>query len=166
MTTKAGPNGHALDSCLVDLKAFDENLIQDLSTLGGKKFAAKLNILVKAINTDIFNGIFPQKPEPKTRKLSKVLDKEHKVRVIAIVDYFSQTVLKRLHKYLFRVLKKIQQDMTFAQGQFKMILDNQVDQSLKDSYMSIDLKSATDRFPMEFICGVLKGHLPSDYINT
>lgn len=53
------------------------------------------------------------------RRLSVFADKEGKTRIIAILDYFSQTVLKGLHSYLFKALKKIPQDMTFNQGAFK-----------------------------------------------
>lgn len=52
------------------------------------------------------------------RRLAFFADKEGKSRVIAILDYFSQTVLKGLHSYLFRALRKIPQDMTFDQGAF------------------------------------------------
>jgi hypothetical protein len=53
------------------------------------------------------------------RKLSSFSDKEGKTRVIAILDYFSQSVLKPLHLYLFNFLKKIDQDCTFDQNSFK-----------------------------------------------
>jgi len=53
------------------------------------------------------------------RKLTSFSDKEGKTRVIAILDYFSQSVLKPLHLYLFNFLKKIDQDCTFDQNSFK-----------------------------------------------
>jgi hypothetical protein len=53
------------------------------------------------------------------RKLTSFADKEGKTRVIAILDYFSQSVLKPLHLYLFNFLKKIDQDCTFDQNSFK-----------------------------------------------
>jgi hypothetical protein len=53
------------------------------------------------------------------RKLTAFSDKEGKTRVIAILDYFSQSVLKPLHLYLFRFLKRINQDCTFDQNSFK-----------------------------------------------
>lgn len=52
------------------------------------------------------------------RRLTYFADKEGKTRVIAILDYFSQTVLRGLHSYLFKLLRKIPQDMTFDQGAF------------------------------------------------
>jgi len=63
------------------------------------------------------------------------------VRVIAQLDYFSQTVLKPLHEYLFAVLRKIPQDQTYDQGGFRKALEG------AEIYYSIDLSNATDRFP-------------------
>jgi len=96
----------------------------------------------------------------KIRKLSYFADKEGKVRVIAILDYFSQTVLRPLHLYLFKVLKKIPQDCTFDQGSFR---DKVKDW---DYFCSVDLSSATDRFPVSLIADVLRGHLPQDYVES
>lgn len=60
---------------------------------------------------DSSNNIF-------VRKLSYFSDKEGKTRIIGILDYFSQTVLKKLHQYLFRILSRIPQDCTFEQSAF------------------------------------------------
>jgi hypothetical protein len=52
------------------------------------------------------------------RKVVGIEDKEGKTRVIAIGDYWSQTALRRLHLWVFSILRKIPQDMTFSQGSF------------------------------------------------
>lgn len=57
------------------------------------------------------------------RRLVCFPDKEGKTRIIAILDYFSQTVLKGLHSYLYRALRKIPQDVTFDQGAFKSLIE-------------------------------------------
>jgi hypothetical protein len=121
LSTKAGPNpvkriGTALNSWYTDLKALDSNLIQSIGILGGPKMRQFIDLALA--RQDILDNIFPSIPDGNLRKLSYFSDKEGKTRVIAIGDYFSQTVLKRLHSYLFRVLKKIPQDMTFDQGAF------------------------------------------------
>jgi len=60
------------------------------------------------------------KEEPGSfRKLSWFPDREDKVRVIAILDFWSQTALRPLHSFLFSVLRRIPQDRTFNQGNFK-----------------------------------------------
>lgn len=50
--------------------------------------------------------------------------------------------------------------MTFDQGSFKDFMQG------LDHYDSIDLKNATDRFPIGFISGVLEGHLPRRYLEA
>jgi hypothetical protein len=75
------------------------------------------------------------------------------------LDYFSQSVLKPLHSYLFGVLRKIPQDMTFSQGNFKEILKD------CDVIYSVDLKSATDRFPIKTLEDILKCKLPCQYVD-
>jgi hypothetical protein len=77
-------------------------------------------------------------------KISLVYDPECKVRPIAILDYFSQVVLRPIHKILFfSILKGFKQDRTFNQSPFN-------DWKLNDEpFYSLDLSSATDRFPIE-----------------
>jgi hypothetical protein len=91
------------------------------------------------------------------RTIASFPDKENKVRVIGIGDYFSQTVLRPLHLYLFDFLKRIPQDCTFDQSAFhtKLALT-----SKGDIFVSADLSAATDRFPIEVIALVLRGRLP------
>jgi hypothetical protein len=94
-----------------------------------------------------------------SRKLVSFPDMEGKQRVVAELDYFSQTCLKPLHHYLFRILKKIPQDKTFNQHGFLGVFDD-----YPDEIFSVDLKDATDRFPIEFIIKVLSGILPESYL--
>jgi len=85
---------------------------------------------------------------------------EGKTREVAILDYWSQTVLRPLHFMLFNVLRKIPQDCTFNQGSF---LDKLPQSDQK--FYSVDLTSATDRFPIRLIEAVLKGRLTDDYVH-
>jgi len=104
-------------------------------------------------------GGLPQNCNGRFRRLSSFPDKEMKVRVIGILDYWSQTVLKPVHEYMFNVLRKIPQDCTFNQGSFMTKLPTE------GPYYSIDLSAATDRFPMELICKVLEGQLPPEWVS-
>jgi hypothetical protein len=90
----------------------------------------------------------------KIRKLVGIADLEGKTRVIAILDFWSQTALRPVHQFLFNVLRQIPQDMTFTQGAF---LDHVKSWNAVKLY-SIDLTTATDRFPIDLIAGVLEGH--------
>lgn len=57
--------------------------------------------------------------ESPLRRVAAISDKEGKSRVIALLDYWSQTSLKPVHDFLFRILRTIPQDVTFNQGSFK-----------------------------------------------
>jgi hypothetical protein len=71
--------------------------------------------------------------------------------------------LEPLHRYLSHALAKIRQDCTLDQGKHKSLLD--ID--LKgNSYHSIDLTAATDRFPIKTISNLLKCQLPGDYVDA
>jgi hypothetical protein len=141
--------------------ALPDSLIKSIKTVGGSILSEKIDTLKKAveiipelsqlINIDKTNNI---------RKISYFPDKELKVRVIAIGDYFSQTALRPLHLFLFRILRRIPQDMTFNQGRFK---DNHKDHKI---FYSLDLTSATDRFPIELIRKVLEGKFPKEYTDA
>jgi len=161
-TTKSGPLGHALASWVDDLFSLPDQLAESIKTLGGWKMVEFMDAAFGL--EDLVRGMSTQYKAPKSawplRRLSFFADKEGKTRVIAIMDYFSQTVLKGLHSYLFRALKKIPQDMTFNQGAFK---ERIVDWPI---FYSVDLSSATDRFPIELISQVLKGHLPATYVRA
>lgn len=160
MTTKAGPNGHALWTSMVDLKLLQSHaeIIDSLKVLGGPEFSKKITFLLNLIN-QLPKSLFPV--EGRTlRRLSYFPDKEQKVRVVAILDYWSQTVLRAFHDYLFRVLRKIPQDCTFNQGSFL--------EKTKDwkKFHSLDLTNATDRFPINTIAMVLKGLLPDYFVKS
>lgn len=98
----------------------------------------------------------------KFRKITGISDKEGKTREIAVFDYFSQTALKPVHSFLYRVLRRLPGDMTFDQGAFKARVegwDNPV-------FYSVDLTAATDRFPIDVICQVLEGRFSKEYVSA
>jgi hypothetical protein len=134
--------------------------------VGGKKFQQKISFL----KTGHRNGVLSPYNPPvisnnnRIRKLVYFPDREGKCRVVAILDYFSQSVLKPLHSYLFRILKRIKQDCTFAQGSFKD--DPEFMKCDGSTYVSADLSAATDRFPIKVISSVLKGRLPHEYVSA
>lgn len=167
-TTKGGPNGHALFTALLDLIALDPITVQAIRIVGGNLLCTHLDLLLKYL--DRLEKLLPELFVIKRfeqyvyeRTLAFFPDKENKVRVIAIADYWSQTVLRPLHLYLFSVLKRITQDCTFNQGSFaeKLALG-----SRGDDFVSADLSAATDRFPIEVIALVLSGRLPKWYVEA
>jgi len=108
------------------IKYFNEVYTQSFNNLGSHFGDSKLN---KTKST-------------RSGRISLIMDPELKVRVIAIFDYFSQVFLKPIHTMLLKNLRKFECDRTFTQDPFK-IWDN------KGHYFwSMDLSSATDRFPV------------------
>jgi hypothetical protein len=65
--------------------------------------------------------------------------------VFAIVDAWTQSLLFPLHKALFSILRKIEQDGTFDQ---LLPVRKLMDKGLKEMY-SFDLSAATDRLPID-----------------
>jgi hypothetical protein len=138
-----------------------DELLESLKILGGVKFSNIVSILkderVRSALT--LMGLVP-KGKGRYRKISYFPDKEDKVRVIAQLDYFSQSVLRPLHKVLYRKLRKLPGDCTHNQGNFFKILE------AGKIFYSIDLSAATDRFPIGLIANLLKARFPEDYVNA
>lgn len=77
-----------------------------------------------------------------------------KIRVFAMVDPFTQWVMKPLHDFLFGILRKIPQDGTFDQlAPVRKLQDRG-----KTRFWSFDLSAATDRLPV-LLQGTLLSHL-------
>jgi hypothetical protein len=163
-SAKTGPSSlktNALWSCFVDLYNLPESLIESLKVIGGIKFSSTIDLLLKA--KPLLSLRFPVEANKVYRKLSSFPDKELKVRVIGILDYFSQSCLRPLHSYLYKILRRIEQDATFDQGRFKKII---LDNPNIDLIYSADLSAATDRFPIEVISNLLKARLPTKYVDA
>lgn len=92
------------------------------------------------------------------RRLAVIHDVEGKTRVIGICDYWTQSVLRNLHFSILDILKTIPGDCTYDQtSRLGKIV-------ARDSFYSMDLTSATDRFPVEvqeYILGHLYGRTPA-----
>lgn len=158
LTSKQGPNGHALFTLLRDFSSLDGFIRRSLMVLGGPKFEKAIKVMDRI--TPWFTGSSIPTEEGKIRKISYFGDAEGKTRVIAVLDYFSQSVLRPLHSWLFRILKRIPQDFTFNQGGFKDHIRDW------ETFYSCDLSSATDRFPIKVISEVLLGVFPKEYVSA
>jgi hypothetical protein len=145
---KAGPMGKALISALKELPLISNNtkMMADLSVIGGKGMVQWLERLMP------YARLVGRKPC--LGKLSIFGDKEGKTRIVAIVDYWTQSALRPYHDALMGILKRLPADCTFNQDNFEHLL------TLPGPYQSIDLSNATDRMPlwlqksiMEYIFG-------------
>jgi len=148
MSVKAGPNGPALNTSLHDFLALTPRQKQLVSELGGPQLAMVVRHLDIWKGSGLIERLCPSFHKmPKTlssAKLSVKPDREAKSRIFGILDYWTQTCLKPLHLELFKVLKRIGPDKTFAQT--SLLTEFRPDEG--HSYHSVDLSSATDRFPI------------------
>jgi hypothetical protein len=136
-----GPNGPATWASYLDARAImihhpkigeilrrgSEYLYNLAYGLGGVK-----------LDPSHFTKIRPGSRYDTARKLSVVQDPEGKNRIIAIFDYFSQVYLEGIHQVMFDYLRRIPNDRTFTQDPIV---------NFPGPYYSLDLSSATDRFP-------------------
>lgn len=162
LTTKGGPNGQALACSVIDLYQLPDELLASIKYLAPPKLTEIIEVLtdpeIKNNLLEIYNQVGLS--GDKFRRITYFPDMEKKVRVIAILDYFSQEVLYQLHLFLFNILKNnIKCDCTFSQGSSEHLLKG------ADIYYSIDLSNATDRFPISAISSVLSGIFSSDFVN-
>jgi len=149
MTSKSGPNGHALWTSFRDYMSLTRRQKASIKILAGEKLhnlMNKFSDLYKQVPL-FFEKYCARKSTLTSRRLAKIVDKEGKIREVAIGDYYSQAALLPLHNYLLRRLNRIRQDCT--QDQIKLFYS--LENSIGSSYHSIDLTAFTDRFPMVLI---------------
>jgi hypothetical protein len=160
MTSKSGPNGQALITNIADLEQLRKQpeLLKSVYIVGGERLEQRVSGLLEQF--DFLKASYPEYPSHRLRKISWLPDKEVKVRVVGILDYFSQAALKPLHHYLYRILRRIPQDCTFDQGSF---LEKT---KAWEMYYSIDLTAATDRFPIHFISSLLRWVFPQHFVSA
>jgi len=144
-STKSGPNGPAMITCLTDLAGLSQNQIDNIGRLGDDLLRAGMRkpfmqtpLGYSALEIE---SMLEPNDNIQTRKLSVFSDKEGKTRVIAIFDYWSQCALRPVHNKLMQLLKGIKTDCTFNQIIDKSLLG-------PGPYYSFDLSSATDRMPV------------------
>lgn len=98
----------------------------------------------------------------KWARLSRLPDKEGKTRVVCLYNYWAQCWLKSIHSVLIKVLRKCPWDTTFDHSSFKGKLQLEIG----NSYHSIDLKDATDRFPLSIQKVVISSLFGEKLANT
>lgn len=157
LSTKSGPNSQAMVGSIIDLHHLPDELILNLGKLGGSALAERLNLLKSNIPLQVWLERFKIKDKSLIRKLSIINDKEGKSRIIAILDYWSQTALKPLHDTLMKVLRKMPGDCTYDQQNSQRFLKG------PGPYYSLDLTAATDRFPVELQEFVLSQLFSEEY---
>jgi len=116
--------------------------INYMSNLLGNRFDKVLKPVLELVYTDHRSFVHLKTPKS-PGKLSIVEDPELKRRIIAMVDYYSQWLLRPIHDCLLKLLTHFPCDRTFTQDPF-----HQWEKGLGNSFWSLDLTAATDRFPI------------------
>jgi hypothetical protein len=166
-TTKTGPNGQALFNSIDDLNLLyrsHPNVLKDIIYIGGMKLQSYLISILHFIDPILSyissSSLYTNKNFNCIRRVSHFSEKEGKTRVVALFDYFSQTALRPLHNYLFKVMRHIPQDYTFNQTDFLTTIGG------KKIYYSIDLTAFTDRFPVLINRDLLSSRFGISYANS
>jgi hypothetical protein len=88
-------------------------------------------------------------------KLSFKIEPAGKIRVFAMVDCFTQWLLKELHDDIFRFLRSLSTDATFDQSKvLRGFVDRLKSENIRKVY-SFDLTAATDRIPVSAQVAIL-----------
>lgn len=81
-------------------------------------------------------------------RLAALPQPENKVRIVAIIDYFSQNLLLPLHDYLFEVTRKLPNTYVFDQDKGRELVKSFTSDE-EANPQSFDASNFTDRFPWE-----------------
>lgn len=167
-TTKAGPNyANSCTSMFTDAftwKQFPElrQVFSDYSKMTNSSIDSLLTLwgdvadrLYDVAGYEVFNISAPQSGFSKLMlgKLAFKLEAAGKVRVFAIVDSWTQSLLKPLHEDLFAFLKRLPNDGTFNQDRS---FERSMEKAKKyNMAFAFDLSSATDRLPIKLQIRIL-----------
>jgi hypothetical protein len=80
----------------LDLIRLNKRLKESICKCGGPKLTQRIDGLLAQF--DYLKQNYPKYPSNRLRKLTYFSDKETKVRVVAILDYFSQAALYPFHR--------------------------------------------------------------------
>jgi hypothetical protein len=142
-----------------NFKTFQSIINKDAIAAKAKDVWARVTKIGYDDSVKLYNQKY--KDSNKIRKLSIIEDPEAKARVIAIFDYWSQEALKGVHDIQFEILRNnLSQDRTFTQDP---IISNKEE---NESYHSIDLTAATDRFPIEIQTNLIESLFNRDFARS
>jgi hypothetical protein len=116
LSQKGGPQGKASNTALVNFCNYNYMSLQRLFNVLSEE---GIDYISKTFSYFMENA---SKFKPKHTNLGKIeviKDPEGKLRLIAIVDYYTQLALRKLHQNCFKVIKNFGHcDKTFNQSPF------------------------------------------------
>jgi hypothetical protein len=112
------------------------------------KFAYFIQAL-RPVMVDLFDAMDLPLGNLDLGRLAFLVEPAAKIRVVAMVDPFTQWLLRPLHLFIFSILRRLVWDATFDQrGKVRKFTDAVRDRGIKEIY-SYDLTAATDRLPVD-----------------
>jgi len=149
ISTKNGPNGKSLLTAPIDWLAIrkDKGLVSSIIELSRLLKNKSLNIILTCFRLMHTKILSPYSEDNLlTSKLKTKVEPGGKLRVFAIGDWFSQSVLKGFHRYIFTILYSMSNDGTKSHSNLaeeikKWTSDEEI--RLSGIY-SVDLTAATD----------------------
>lgn len=158
VSNRTGPNGHAVLAAHWDAYAIRHSSVWTTFTFLAKAWGLPFLIhSVEALSlvTSPMVARYPavEKTLPQSKailgKLGTKSEPLGKVRIFAISDFWTQTLLRPLHDFLMKELRKLPMDGTWDQGK---AADRVREETAKGTKLfSFDLSAATDRFPVRFL---------------
>jgi len=181
LLTSAGPNssnqlfGYAIDAfawrnnptlleifkrfaLLTNHKDIWEKLRDDIKHIDSKDLKVSDLLSTPEINSAI-------KSSQDSLKLGKLCLKQEaagKVRVFAMVDAWTQSLLATLHDGILKILSSIPQDGTYDQHKPVKVL---IDKGIQELF-SFDLSAATDRLPIDLQARIISSLFDNDEVGS
>lgn len=161
------------DLIILDMKGLEGPLLRLMKYFDSTGCLYLLYCKTKQLRVSLYSLSKLSLSELKTdfpNKIGQLAFKEEpagKLRIFAMVDYWTQIVLKPLHKNIFNFLKTVPNDGTHNQ-------DDSVSRGMEKAVVagyaySYDLSSATDRLPIELQRQILSGlfckSIANDWVN-
>ncbi|BAD72871.1 RNA-dependent RNA polymerase [Helicobasidium mompa mitovirus 1-18] len=167
-STHREPNGHAISSVLNDALSYDEKSSNALLGVSPEVHKRMMNFLklneIVPLRHKLCRALFLDKiiSKPAFARLVCIPAPEGKSRIIGEMNFWAQCALKPLHDKEMKALRSIRQDLTFYQGIGPQVLKLHPG----SKYYSFDLKSATDRFPVELQEKVIQAFYGEDFARS
>jgi len=137
-SSKNGPNGQSLHTIEQDLNALQaDKKVFDSVSKAWKYFGLNFDRMVSEVK--------PKKTKSYHSKLAAIQAPACKTRIVALGDYFTQVPLAFVHQKCMNVLRSLKSDGTKSHRQCATRLGIG---SENRRFVSIDISSATDRFPL------------------
>jgi len=158
VSNRTGPNGHAVLAAHWDAYALRHSTVWTtfcfLAKAWGLPFLIHSVEALSSVTSPMINK-YPivEKTLPQSRailgKLGVKREPLGKMRIFAISDFWTQTLLRCLHNFLMEELRKLPMDGTWDQGKAADRVREETKKGTK--LFSFDLSAATDRFPVRFL---------------